>query len=90
MSVSDTRVMPTAAINSGPTSLAFVQGKVGLGTPLGREPTVATPWVESSKTAETAVTPTTAASTAGTRLVNRGMISTARTARPTTSVVVLV
>ena len=52
---------------------------------------MATPCEESSRTAETAVTPTTAASTAGTRLVNRGStMSTARTATPTTSVVVLV
>ncbi len=38
VSVSDTSVMPIAAISSGTTSPAFVQGMVGVGTPCGRAP----------------------------------------------------
>ncbi len=88
VSVSDTRVMPTAATTSGHTSLTLVQGTVGVGTPCGSAPTVATPLAERSRTADTTVAPTTATSTAGTRFVNRGSTSrTASTQRPTTSVV---
>ena len=33
VSVSETSVIPTAAMSSGPTSLSFVQGRAGVGTP---------------------------------------------------------
>ncbi len=58
--------MPTAAMSSGPTSPMLVQGKAGVGTPWGREPTVFTPSSASPRAAETIVAPTTATSTAGT------------------------
>ena len=43
VSVSDTRVMPTAAIRSGPTSLVWVHGIVGCGYALGKRPHGGTP-----------------------------------------------
>ena len=71
VSVSDTRVMPTAAMRSGPTSESWVHGSEGVGNPLGSEPTVA---ISSDRpnTADTTVAPTTATSTAGTFFVIRG------------------
>ena len=79
VSVSDTSVMPTAAISSGPTSPAFVHGKARRRHPLreradgrrrrGRQ---------SPSTAETTVAPTTATSTAGSRCVTRGSTSSTR------------
>ena len=43
VSVSDTRVMPMAAIAIGPRSSSFVQGTSGCGRPWGSGPTVETP-----------------------------------------------
>ncbi len=43
VSVSETRVMPIAAITSAGRSLALVHGRLGAGIPLGSEPTVSTP-----------------------------------------------
>ena len=43
VSVSETRTMPTAARNNGPTSSTDVKGNDGLGQPLGSDPTVETP-----------------------------------------------
>src|SRR5262245_10409973 len=83
VSVSDTKVMPTAATSRGPTSDSEVHGSVGRGNPAGSEPTVLTPYELRSSTADTTVAPTTATSTAGMRLVKRGRIRrTASTARP--------
>ena len=48
VSVSETRVMPSAAIDSGPTSPTFVHGTLGVGKPRGSAPTVDTPWADSS------------------------------------------
>ena len=91
VSVRDTRVIPKAATNSGTTSLASVQGMLGLGTPCGNAPTVATPSAERSRTADSAVAPTTATRMAGTRVVIRGSTSSAAsTPSPTRSAVVFV
>ena len=88
VSVSDTSVIPIAAISSGGMSLALVQGRLGAGTPRGSEPTVSTPWSERPRTADATVAPTTATSTAGSRRETRGITSsTANTASPTASVV---
>ena len=65
VSVSDTSMMPTAPIRSGPTSDHFVHGSAGTGTPWGRVPIVFTPHAARSRTAETTVAPATATSTAG-------------------------
>ncbi len=91
VSVSETSVMPIAAMSSGTTSPALVHGMVGAGTPCGSAPTVATPSSASPRAAETTVAPTTATRIAGSRLVTRGSTSiTASTATPTSSVVVSV
>src|SRR5262249_36612995 len=87
VSVSDTRVMPIAATTSGPTSCTEVQGNDGRGNPLGSEPTVDTPFSSRERTADTMVAPTTATSTAGIRVVNRGSTSrTTSTPTPTANV----
>ncbi len=52
VSVSDTSVMPIAATNNGPTSCTVVNGNVGVGKPFGSEPTVDTPLLARSSTAE--------------------------------------
>ena len=44
VSARETSVMPTAAIMSGPMSENLVHGKRWLGSPLGSDPTVGTPW----------------------------------------------
>ena len=72
VSVRDTRVIPTAATRSGRTSSMSVHGTVGVGRPSGRVPTVA---MSRSKTAVTAVAPTTATRTAGISRVRRGSTS---------------
>ncbi len=69
VSVIDTRVMPTAAISSGPTSPTFVHGTVGVGKPRGSAPTVDTPRADRSNTAETTVAPTITTRMAGRRVV---------------------
>ena len=71
VSVSDTSVMPTAAISSGPTSFSSVHGSEGLGKPCGSVPTVAMR-SDRSSTADTTVAATTATRTAGTVRVIRG------------------
>ena len=81
VSVSETSVMPNAAMSSGTTSLAWVQGMLGVGTPWGSAPTVATPSSARSSTAEATVAPTTATSIGGQSVVARGRTSrTASTA----------
>ena len=84
VSVNDTSVMPTAAINRGTTSPAFVHGSVGVGIPCGSAPTVVTPLPASPNTADATVAPTTPTSTAGSRVVMRGSTSSrTSTAAPT-------
>ena len=68
VSVSDTSVMPIAATNNGPTSCTVVNGNAGVGKPFGSEPTVDTPLLLRSSTAEMTVAPATATNTAGTFL----------------------
>ena len=81
VSVRDTSVMPTAATSSGTTSSMSVHGTSGVGSPLGRVPTVP---ISRSNTAVTMVAPTTATSTAGIFRVTRGSTTnTASVARPT-------
>ncbi len=87
VSVRETIVMPTAAMSSGPMSLALVQGSSGEGTPAGSTPTVSTPSSARPSRAETAVAPTTPTRTAGTRVVSRGRPRrTTRTPTPTARV----
>ena len=78
VSVSETRVMPSAASSSAGTSPALVQGRPGVGTPWGSEPTVATPWSARPKAAETTVAATTPTRIAGRRLVRSGSTSRMR------------
>ena len=86
VSVSETRTMPTAAMSNGPTSSTDVHGNDGLGTPLGSDPTVETPWSARPNAAETIVAPATATSTAGIRRVTRGRRSSTTSApAPTAS-----
>ena len=80
VSVSDTSVMPTAAMSSGPTSESCVHGSDGVGKPCGSEPTVAISSARPS-TADTTVAPTTATSTAGTFFVRSAADRAARRAR---------
>ena len=81
VSVSETSVIPTAATSSGTTSSMSVHGTAGVGSPLGRLPTVA---MSRSSTAVTTVAPTTATRTAGIARVMRGSTSsTASVASPT-------
>ena len=84
VSVSETSVMPIAAISRGPTSLAFVHGKRRRGHPLRQRPHRADAVAGEARAAPTpAVAATTATSTAGTRVVMRGSTSSsASTARP--------
>ncbi len=62
VSVSDTRVMPTAAKSSGARSERSVQGSAGRGRPSGRAPTVG---MSRPNNAVTTVAPITATRTAG-------------------------
>ena len=91
VSVSDTSTIPSAAISSGPRSLTETCGIDGVGRPCGNAPTVFTPFSPRSSSAVATVAPTTATSTAGTRVVIRGrIIRTASVATPITSAVVFV
>ena len=91
VSVSDTSTIPSAAISSGPRSLTETCGIDGVGRPWGNAPTVFTPFSPRSSSAVATVAPTTATSTAGTRVVIRGRINrTASAATPITSAVVFV
>ena len=74
VSVSETSVIPTAAMRSGHTSLTEVHGTVGFGNPFGSVPTVGM-WSDSPNTADTIVAATTATSTAGILRVIRGSTS---------------
>ncbi len=65
VSARETRVMPMAATNRGPTSATLVHGSEGLGRPRGSVPTVGTPWACRSRTAEKTVAATIATKTAG-------------------------
>ena len=86
VSANETNVIPMAAIIKGPTSANFVHGTDGAGTPSGSVPTVETPCMCSSKTADTTVAPTMPTRTAGTTLVDRGSTNRiASTPKPTTS-----
>ena len=58
VSARETSVIPTAATSSGPASASFVHGSDGVGTPLGRVPTVRTPCAWRSARAETTVAAT--------------------------------
>ena len=75
VSVRDTRTIPIDAMNSGPRCSNGTPGNVGVGNPLGNDPTVATPLAARSKTPVTTVAPTTATSTAGTFFDTRGKTS---------------
>ena len=87
VSASDTRVMPMAAASSVPMSLRATSGNCGSGSPCGSDPTVVTPLSFRSSSATARVERTTVMSTAGTRRVKRGRISSrASEARPTASV----
>ena len=86
VSVSETSVMPTAAMSSGTTSSMSVHGNPGLGSPSGSVPTV--PMSRSNRPVTT-VAPTTATRTAGILRVRRGSTSsTASVTSPTVRAVV--
>ena len=90
VSVNETIVMPTAPTARATASDALVHGSCGVGNPLGNVPTVDTPWAARSNSADATVTPTTATSTAGIFLVNRGRTSsTISTHSPVRSVTAL-
>ena len=82
VSVSDTSVMPTAAMSSGPDVLDARPGERRRRHTLGQgADRVARPPPARSSTADTTVAPTTATRTAGNRLVNRGSTSNTRQRR---------
>ena len=78
VSVSETSVMPAAAIEQRDHVVALVHGNVGLGRPCGSAPTVFT---SRSNTAVTTVAPTTATRTAGTCRLTRGSTRSTRQRR---------